>query len=268
MAIIYTYPSTPNVEADDLLLISDDSDGKKTKSVSLGTIKSFVGGGSAAFLTVQTENGGTIVNNVVDIKVTDGTLTDNGNGIVTIATDSGSSGVTETSGTWIPVLGKKDGVNGSLFYLNIIQNITSTGRWRRIGSLIYHDFYIQFDIQGVLTASDLVLGAGVTANSNDVWGIPVDATTPSATSPTVSASQTCNGSCQITQATGPATMWEKMPQTGKVSKNAAGIVSLASHNYQGGGALTDPLQTVFTQDWWSSSDPQTCYLAGTIISEV
>ena len=90
MAIIYTYPSTSTLEADDLLLISDDSDGKKTKSVSLGTIKSFVGGGSAAFLTVQTENGGTIVNNVVDIKVTDGTLTDNGNGIVTIDTGGGS----------------------------------------------------------------------------------------------------------------------------------------------------------------------------------
>ena len=90
MAIIYTYPSTSSLEADDLLLISDDSDGKKTKSVSLGTIKSFVGGGSAAFLTVQTENGGTIVNNVVDIKVTNNTLTDNGNGVVTIDTGGGS----------------------------------------------------------------------------------------------------------------------------------------------------------------------------------
>ena len=268
MAIIYTYPSTSSLEADDLLLISDDSDGKKTKSVSLGTVKSFVSGGSAAFLTVKTKDGATIVNNVVDIAVTNGTLTDNGGGQVTIATGSGSGGATETSGTWIPVLGKKDGTNGSLFYNNIIQNITSTGRWRRIGSLIYHDFYIQFDIQDVLTTSDLIIGAGETVNSNDVWGIPVDATAPSATSPTVSASTTCNGSCQITQATGPTSMWEKMPQTGKVSKMAAGIVSLASHNYQGGAATTNPLQTVFTQDWWTSADPVTCYLAGTIISEV
>jgi len=89
MAIIYTYPSISSVQADDLLLISDDSDGKKTKSVPLSTIKAFVGGGSAAMLTVQTENGGTVVNNVTDIKVTDSTLTDNGNGVVTISTGGG-----------------------------------------------------------------------------------------------------------------------------------------------------------------------------------
>lgn len=92
MAIIYTYPSISSVEAEDLLLISDDSDGKKTKSVPLSTIKAFVGGGSAAMLTVQTENGGTVVNNVTDIKVTDSTLTDNGNGVVTIDTSGSTPG--------------------------------------------------------------------------------------------------------------------------------------------------------------------------------
>ena len=268
MAIIYTYPSTSSLEADDLLLISDDSDGKKTKSVSLGTIKSFVGGGSAAFLTVKTKDGATIVNNVVDIAVTNGTLTDNGGGLVSIDTGSSQAGVTETNGTWIPVLGTKRGTNGSLLYGGKIDNITSEGKWRRIGNLIYHAFYIQFDLKAALTTSDLLIGAGETANSNDIWGIPVDATAPSDTSPTVSASQTCNGSCQITEATcNAATMWEKMPQTGKVSKVEPGLVSLASHNYQGGGAITDPLQTVFVQDWWSV-DTGTLYLAGTIISEV
>ena len=92
MAIIYTYPSIPNIQADDLLLISDESDGKKTKSVSLSTLKAFVGGGSAAFLTVGTIDGTTTVNNVIDIKVSNGSLADNGNGEVTLTTKTTPGG--------------------------------------------------------------------------------------------------------------------------------------------------------------------------------
>jgi len=94
MAIIYTYPSIPNVQADDCMLISDESDGKKTKSVSLSTLKSFVGGGSAAFLTVGTIDGTTKVNNVIDITVSNGSLADNGNGEVTLTTKTTPGGPT------------------------------------------------------------------------------------------------------------------------------------------------------------------------------
>lgn len=379
MAIIYTYPRISSLQADDCMLVSDDSDGKKTKSVSLSTIKSFVGGGSAAMLTVQTSNGGTVVNNVTDIKVTDSTLTDNGNGVVTINTGGGSStpggdqgsiqyndnttfagstnlifngtdkldvkhmidikgdgtnagklklyckdtttphyvelqgpehGVpnqanytitlpavppstgqvlkytgaqgspftwetplAETSGTWTPILGSKQGANGSLSYATQITQNTAVGSWRRIGNQMYYDFYIEFTILAALTNSNLMIGAMEAGQTNgtDLWGLPIDDTTPGSGTPTLKASTNNNGSCQITQATGPTTgagtMWEKMPQTGKVGRTEAGIVDLASHNYMNDpGSTLSPLQTIFKQDWWSV-DQGDCVLAGTIIAE-
>ena len=101
-------------------------------------------------------------------------------------------------------------------------------------------------------------------NGNDLWGLPISSAVPALGTPTLKASTTNNGSCQITQATGPAAMWEKMPQTGKVGRTEAGIVDLASHNYQGDPAQVGPLQTIFKQDWWSVDDGD-CVLAGTII---
>lgn len=94
MAIIYTYPTVSNVQSTDLLLISDSSDGNKTRSVSLKDIKKFVSGGSAAFLTVKTQDGGTSVGDVVEMKVSDGTLTDNGSGVVTVQTKTPPAGAT------------------------------------------------------------------------------------------------------------------------------------------------------------------------------
>ncbi len=376
MAIIYTYPRISSLQADDCMLVSDDSDGKKTKSVSLSTIKSFVGGGSAAMLTVQTSNGGTVVNNVTDIKVT-GQLTDDGNGVVTITTDAGSGGtpsaplnsvqfndndafsgsanltfngtnkldvthmvdikgdgtnagklklyckdtttphyvelqgpehgvsgqanytitlpavapstgqvlkytgaqgspftwetpLAETSGTWTPILGSKQGANGSLSYTNQITQNTAVGSWRRIGNQMYYDFYIEFTILAALGNSNLMIGAMEAGQTNgtDLWGLPIDDTTPGSGTPTLKANTNNNGSCQITQATGPTTaMWEKMPQTGKVGRTEAGIVDLASHNYMNDpGSTLSPLQTIFKQDWWNV-DQGDCVLAGTIIAE-
>lgn len=94
MAIIYTYPTVSSVQSTDLLLISDSSDGNKTRSVSMKSISKFVAGGSAAFLTVKTQDGGTVVNDVVEMKVSDSTLTDNGSGVVTVQTKTSPGGNT------------------------------------------------------------------------------------------------------------------------------------------------------------------------------
>ena len=384
MAIIYTYPRISSLQADDCMLVSDDSDGKKTKSVSLSTIKSFVGGGSAAMLTVQTSNGGTVVNNVTDIKVT-GQLTDDGNGVVTITTDAGSggtpaaplnsvqfngndsfsgsanltfngtnkldvthmvdikgdgtnagklklycpdnttphyvelegpahgvqgqtnytiklpavaptdgqileyvdnttgyqwktptnTGVTETSGTWTPILGTQMGAGYSLEAQGLITQTSTSGSWRRIGHQMYYDFYISFTITSeYLNPADLVIGQAKDTNTtSDVYPLPVDGTQPAVNNPTLVNNIKNNGSCQITQATtdGTSKMWYRMPQTGKVGKTTPGIVDLASHNY-------DPtiqeltiqninyLHHVYTQQWWDVAAVNTNnIIAGTII---
>ena len=49
-------------------------------------------GGTGGSITVKENDTDPEVSNVTTIKVTDGTLTDNGNGVVTIATGGGASG--------------------------------------------------------------------------------------------------------------------------------------------------------------------------------
>lgn len=71
------------------------SDNNTTKQVDI----TFAGGGSGSqdFLTVKEADGNPNVGSVVTIVVTNGTLTDDGGGQVTIATGGGGSGITRTT---------------------------------------------------------------------------------------------------------------------------------------------------------------------------
>ena len=99
MAIIYTYPEvSPQLE--DLLVLSDISDGKKTKSVEITNLKSIV---NTTYVLVTAQNGddvdiklndnaGTTVSTVKLVKGSNVVLTDLGANQVNIASTGGGGG--------------------------------------------------------------------------------------------------------------------------------------------------------------------------------
>ena len=143
---------------------------------------------------------------------------------------------------------------------------------------MYYDFYIEFTIiDQYPQANTLVLGQAKDSSSpDDVFPLPVDNSTPAIgqnPSPTLKANQKANGSCQIAQTTTDniSKMWVFMPQTGKVGRTTAGIVDLASHNYDPAvwdpsSVTSIPLHTSFENAWWGASAVGTNnVIAGTII---
>ena len=85
-----------------------------------------------------------------------------------------------------------------------------------------------------------------------------------------------NGSVTITLATTSVSsaiataMWSDVPQGGKVSQTAPGIVDLYSLVYNGAApAVGNGLQTSFRHDWWNAANElEQVELAGTIIAQV
>lgn len=113
MAIIYTYPvATPVL--DDLLLISDSNDGKKTKNITITSLKSLI---NTQYTLTSAQNGadvdvklndnlGSVVSTVKLVKGSNVTLSNSGSNITISSTGGGGGGgsvdsVTTTDGTFI-----------------------------------------------------------------------------------------------------------------------------------------------------------------------
>ncbi len=113
MAIIYTYPvATPVL--DDLLLISDSNDGKKTKNITITSLKSLINtqytltsDQNGADVDVKlNDNAGSVVSTVKLVKGSNITLSNSGSNITISSTGGGGGGgsvdsVTTTNGTFI-----------------------------------------------------------------------------------------------------------------------------------------------------------------------
>ncbi len=113
MAIIYTYPvATPVL--DDLLLISDSNDGKKTKNITITSLKSLINtqytltsDQNGADVDVKlNDNAGSVVSTVKLVKGSNVTLSNSGSNITISSTGGGGGGgsvdsVTTTDGTFI-----------------------------------------------------------------------------------------------------------------------------------------------------------------------
>ncbi len=113
MAIIYTYPvATPVL--DDLLLISDSNDGKKTKNITITSLKSLINtqytltsAQNGADVDVKlNDNAGSVVSTVKLVKGSNVTLSNSGSNITISSTGGGGGGgsvdsVTTTDGTFI-----------------------------------------------------------------------------------------------------------------------------------------------------------------------
>jgi plastocyanin len=93
-----------------------------TNAADIITVSGLTGGGSS--LTVQDVDGSPSVSNVTTIRVTNGSLTDNGGGTVTIATSGGGGGggTTYTAGSGLSLVGTEFNVyggSGNFEYLEI-----------------------------------------------------------------------------------------------------------------------------------------------------
>jgi hypothetical protein len=93
-----------------------------TNAEDIITVSGLTGGGSS--LTVQDVDGSPSVSNVTTIRVTNGSLTDNGGGTVTIATSGGGGGggTTYTAGSGLSLVGTEFNVyggSGNFEYLEI-----------------------------------------------------------------------------------------------------------------------------------------------------
>lgn len=161
--------------------------------------------------------------------------------------------------------------------------IGQQGTITKVGNLIYYDFYLKFIIDNgtypapnyLAIAADRAATPGG-AGLGDPGGLPVIVEEEKAITQALPENQLNNGSVTITLATtsgDPAvatSMWGFVPQGGKVSQTAQGIVDLYSLVYNGAApAVGNGLQTSFTNDWFTAAnETETVELAGTIIAQV
>ena len=157
------------------------------------------------------------------------------------------------------------------------------GSIQRIGNLIYYDFYLKFIIDnGTYPAPQyLAIAADVSGSpggpgTGDPGGLPVIKSEQKAITEGLPENVYNNGSVTITLATTSVSsaiataMWSYVPQGGKVSQTAPGIVDLYSLVYNGAApAVGNGLQTSFRHDWWNAANElEQVELAGTIIAQV
>ena len=161
--------------------------------------------------------------------------------------------------------------------------IGQQGTITKVGNLIYYDFYLKFIIDnGTYPAPNYLAIAADRSGTpggpgvGDPGGLPVVLEEQKAVTQTLPENQLNNGSVTITLAktsgsSGIATsMWGFIPQGGKVSQTATGIVDLYSLVYNGAApAIGNGLQTSFTNDWFTAAnETETVELAGTIVAQV
>lgn len=104
MAIIYTYPTKTNPTADDLVLISDSSDGNKTKNAKISSLQDTVAG----VASLNSLAGNVILDSTTSVNVSNNNLTrttDTGTNTISYILDDKLNNITDfEEGTFLPNL--------------------------------------------------------------------------------------------------------------------------------------------------------------------
>ena len=166
-----------------------------TNAADIITVSGLTGGGSS--LTVQDIDGSPSVSNVTTIKVTNGSLTDNGGGVVTIATSGsggGGGGTTYTAGSGLSLVGSEFNVyggSGNFEHVELSTNNNVVPTFKFLGSGVT-DTPINLEVrsslqsatgsgtallfqgsQGQLFSITDNLSSGVIFNVSDITGLPM-----------------------------------------------------------------------------------------------